>query len=295
MGTPTTPAVTTTFSSMWADLRGVPFSQRWIDAGGIRTRLLETGTEHDRAVIFLHGTGGHAEAYVRNLGAHGKEFRTVAVDLIGHGYSQLVDHPLEIPEYVAHVLSVMDVLGLERAAISGESLGGWVAARLAIDHPDRVSRVVLNTMGGTLAVPEVMARIRDLSGQAVRDPTWEFVRARLEWLMADPATVTDDLVATRQAIYAQPGMVSSMEATLALQDMETRRRNLLSDDELRRVTVPALVLWTSHDPTAPADEGRRVASVIPGARFELIQDCGHWPQFERPEEFNRIHLGFLGE
>ena len=81
--------------------------------------------------------------------------------------------------------------------------------------------------------------------------------------------------------------------TLVLQDMETRQRNLLHDEDLARITVPTLVLWTSHDPTAPPAEGERIAGVIPGAEFVVMQDCGHWPQFEKPEEFNSIHLDFL--
>jgi 2-hydroxy-6-oxonona-2,4-dienedioate hydrolase len=285
--------VAESYSSMWADLRSVPFRQRWIDAGGVSTRLLEAGEESKPPLLFLHGTGGHAEAYIRNLGSHGAYFHTMAIDLIGHGFSTLVERPLEIRDYVEHVLAVLDELGLDRVDLSGESLGGWVAARMAIDHPERVRRVVLNTAGGTRADPAVMERIRALSMRAVEAPTWEFVKERLQWLMADPARVTDDLVATRQAIYAQPGMVESMRGTLALQVMEIRQRNLLSDDDLTRIACPTLVLWTSHDPTAPPEEGRRIAAVIPGATFALMEDCGHWPQFERPDEFNRIHQEFL--
>ena len=281
------------YRSIWADLRGVPISQHWVDAGGIRTRLLESGRPDGELVLFLHGTGGHAEAYIRNLGPHGERRRAVAMDLIGHGFSQLATEPLEIPHYVDHVLALLDHLSVERAVISGESLGGWVAARIALDHPERVSRLVLNTTGGTRADAQVMARIFSLSMRAVEEPTWDFVRERLEWLMADPSTVNDDLVATRQAIYSQPGMIESMRATLALQDMETRVRNLISDDDLRRITAPTLVLWTSHDPTAPADEGRRIAGLIPDAQFALMEDCGHWPQYESAEEFNRIHQQFL--
>jgi 2-hydroxy-6-oxonona-2,4-dienedioate hydrolase len=288
--------MTSAYSSMWSDLHGVTFQQRWLDANGIRTRVLETGEpSNDRTLVFLHGTGGHAEAYVRNLGAHGRERWTLSMDLIGHGLSQPATAPLEIADYVTHVLAVLDTLGIERAALSGESLGGWVAARLAIDHPERVSAVVLNTMGGTRADPAVMARIEELSTNAVEDPSWDTVKARLEWLMADPASVTDDLVATRQAIYAQPTMRESMRASLALQDMGTRQRNLLSDQELGTLSVPALVLWTSHDPTAPPEEGKRIAGLIPGARFHVMEDCGHWPQFEKPEEFNALHLAFLDE
>jgi 2-hydroxy-6-oxonona-2,4-dienedioate hydrolase len=281
------------YRSIWADVRGVQISQRWVDAGGIRTRLLESGDPRDELVLFLHGTGGHAEAYIRNLGPHGEHRWAVAMDLIGHGFSQLATEPLEIPHYVDHVIALLDTLSVERAVISGESLGGWVAARIALDHPERISRLVLNTTGGTRADPRVMGRIYSLSMRAVEAPTWEFVRERLEWLMADPSIVNDDLVATRQAIYSQPGMIESMRATLALQDMEIRLRNLISDDDLARIAAPTLVLWTSHDPTAPAEEGRRIAAIIPNAQFALMEDCGHWPQYESAEEFNQIHQKFL--
>jgi 2-hydroxy-6-oxonona-2,4-dienedioate hydrolase len=281
------------YRSIWADLGGVQISQRWVDAGGVRTRLLESGDPSGELVLFLHGTGGHAEAYIRNLGPHGEHRWAVAMDLIGHGRSQLATEPLEISDYVNHVIALLDTLSIERAVISGESLGGWVAARLALDHPERISRLVLNTTGGTRADPQVMARIHSLSMRAVEEPTWEFVRERLEWLMADPSTVNDDLVATRQAIYSQPGMIESMRATLALQDMEIRVGNLISDDDLARIAAPTLVLWTSHDPTAPAEEGRRIAGIIPDAQFALMEDCGHWPQYESSDEFNRIHQKFL--
>ncbi|HVX21363.1 MAG TPA: alpha/beta fold hydrolase [Acidimicrobiales bacterium] len=282
------------FSSMWADLRGVPFAQRWVDAGGVRTRLIESGDPGADLVLFLHGTGGHAEAYVRNLGPHGRRFHAVAMDMVGHGFSQMATGSLEIDDYVRHVLATLDALGADRASISGESLGGWVAARLAIDHPERVNRLVLNTSGGTRADPVVMGRIRELSMRAVEEPTWDFVRQRLEWLMADPSVVTDDLIATRQAIYAQPGMVESMRATLVLQDMDIRTRNLLGDDDLKRIEAPTLVLWTSHDPTAPPEEGRRIADAIGGAELTVMDGCGHWPQYEDADTFNRIHMDFLG-
>lgn len=293
---PVTEAVPTTLSayrSMWADLRGVTFSQRWIDAQGVSTRALVAGSPEQPPLLFLHGTGGHAEAYVRNLGAHGEHFWTLAIDMIGHGWTAHPDSDLEIADYCQHVLRLLDALGIDRIAISGESLGGWVAARLAIDHPERVSAIVLNTAGGTRADPTVMDTIRRLSTKAVEDPSWDFVKARLEWLMADPGHVNDDLVATRQAIYAQPGMVDVMRRTLVLQDMPTRQRNLLHDEDLTRISAPALVLWTTHDPTAPPAEGERIAGAIPGAEFVVMSDCGHWPQFENPTEFNRIHLDFL--
>ena len=59
------------------------------------------------------------------------------------------------------------------------------------------------------------------------------------------------------------------------------------------ITAPTLVLWTSDDPTADVSAGRRISEMIPGARFEVMPDCGHWPQYEDPKTFNQLHIDFL--
>ncbi len=281
------------YSSVWDDLREVSFCQGFLDTGPYRTRYLHAGDETKPVLLFLHGITGHAEAYVRNLAAHAEHFSVWAIDFIGHGYSSKPDHPLEIPHYIDHVSHVLDAIGADTAYFSGESLGGWVTARYATTHADRVEKIVLNTMGGTMANPAVMERLLSLSMEAARDPSWERVKARLEWLMADPAMVTDDLIRTRQAIFEQTGWLRACEMNMALQNLEIRKRNMLSDDDLRAITAEALVIWTTKDPSGPVDEGRRIASLIPNAQLAVIENCGHWPQYEDTETFNRIHLGFL--
>jgi 2-hydroxy-6-oxonona-2,4-dienedioate hydrolase len=279
--------------SIWMDLMGVAFEQGWLEAGGIRTRYLHAGDKSKPALFLLHGTGGHSEAYSRNLAAHGQYFSTWAYDMVGNGLSDKPAVDLEIPVYVEHLKDVMDRLGVAKASLSGESLGGWVAARFAIKYPERVDRIVLNTTGGNTAFPQVMERIRTLSMASVEDPSWERIKSRLEFLMADKSKVNDDLVAVRQRIYSAPGMVEAMRRTLCLQDMEIRRRNMLSAEEWGAIKAPTLVLWTSHDPTADVSEGRKISELIPGAKFVVMDGCGHWPQFEDAETFNRIHLDFL--
>jgi 2-hydroxy-6-oxonona-2,4-dienedioate hydrolase len=212
---------------------------------------------------------------------------------LGHGYTDKPGHPLEISHYVEHLMAVLGTIGVESASVSGESLGGWVAARAAVDHPDVVDRLVLNTAGGSQADPAVMQRIITLSMAAAENPTWETVQARIKWLMADKSKDYDDLVASRQRIYRQPGFVAAMRDIMALQDPEIRARNILGPNEYGAITAPTLVLWTSDDPTADVTEGRRIASMIPGARFEVMAGCGHWPQYEDAKTFNRLHLDFL--
>ncbi len=287
------PATRPPYQSIWADLMGVSFTQGWLEAGGIKTRYLQAGAADKPVLFLLHGTGGHAEAYVRNLQAHSEHFNTWAIDMVGNGLSDKPAVDLEINVYVEHLRAVMDKLGIQKASISGESLGGWVAARFALTYPDRIDRLVLNTTGGNTAFPEVMARIYKLSMESVEDPSWERVRTRLEFLVADKSRVHDDLVATRQRLYAAPGMVENMKRTLVLQLPEIRQRNLLGAQEWASIKAPTLVLWTSHDPTASVDEGRKISQMIPGAKFVVMEHCGHWPQFEKADEFNQIHIDFL--
>ncbi|MCW3007932.1 MAG: hsaD 3 [Solirubrobacterales bacterium] len=277
--------------SAWLDFAGVPFSQHWIDAGPVRTRVIEAGS--GEPLLLLHGTAGHAEAYTRNMAAHAEHFRVLAVDMLGHGYTDRPDHPYEVESYVTHLLDLIDALGVERVHLSGESLGGWVAAWLASEHPDRVGKLLLNTPGGATADENVLERLRGLTRNAIADPTPETVRARLEWLMADPATVTDELVAIRRAIYDRPEFQANVDNLLTLLDLEPRRRNLLTEERLAAVQAPTQIVWTTHDPMADVPVGEWFERSIPDARLTVMRECGHWPQFENAPEFNDISLRFL--
>lgn len=277
--------------TLWTDLAGLDYEIRYEQVGRWRTRVLERGS--GPALIFLHGTGGHLEAFARNLRALGERFRVIAYDLPGHGWTTLTDHDLEIPEYVDHLLGLMDVLQVPAAHLSGESLGGWVAAKLAAAHPDRVLSLILNTPGGTMADPAVMERIRMLSQAAADDPSDERIRTRLEWLMADAASVTDELVAIRQGVYSRPGFPDSMRHLLCLQDPGIRQRNLILDEELAAIDAPTLVIWTTDDPSGPPAAGLAMAEAIKAAEFSLIEDAGHWPQWEQSAEFDALVIDFV--
>ena len=287
MSLPDTPA--------WVALGNVEHTVGYIRVGPWRTRVLQAGLGHPDVLVLMSGVGGHLEAYTHNIGAFAEHYHVVTYDFPGHGYTSLASADLELPDYVGHLGQLLAVLGIERAHLNGESLGGWVAVKFAAAHPERTRKLVLNTPGGTMATPEVMDRIRTLTQAAADDPSPERIRARLEWLMADPATVTDELVEIRRAIYAQPGFAESMRHIMCLQDLETRRRNLITDADLTAVPGPAMVVWTSNDPSGPAAAGMSMAERIPAGRFQYLTGAGHWPQWEQRAQFNRLVLDFLAE
>lgn len=278
--------------TIWTTLSDTPFSLGFVQAGGIPTRSLQAG--QGQAVIFLHGTSGHLEAFVRNIPAHARNYRCHAIDMLGHGYTGKPDYPYEIPRYAEHVMAYLDACDIGQAHLAGESLGGWVAAWLASEHPERVASLQLIAAGGTKADPEVMERIRSSTTEAVMKDDRELTRARLNLLMYDPAaSVSDELVEVRHAIYHRPEFQQNLHHLLCLQDMETRQRNLLRPERLARISAPTMIVWGHQNPFGAVPEAAAMQEAIPGSRLELFPECGHWPQHEQAGRYNALSLEFL--
>lgn len=277
--------------SIWTELFGVPLRQYYVDVAGTNTRVVEAGD--GPPLVFVHGTGGHLEAYARNLRGLSQEFRVITYDMMGHGLSGKPDRPYTIDVLSEHLCGLLDTLGLASVHLSGESLGGWVAAWTAAHSADRVDRLVLNTPGNIANKPEVMQRVKESSLVAARDPSYEHVKARLQWLFYDTSFVNDELVAVRRAVYSQPGFDRAMENIVALQDPEIRKDFVWGPEWCNNIKAPTLLLWTDHDPTGGLDEADLLLDWIQGSRLEVITDAGHWPQWEKPEEFNQAHIRFL--
>ncbi|RKS73138.1 2-hydroxy-6-oxonona-2,4-dienedioate hydrolase [Actinomadura pelletieri DSM 43383] len=279
--------------SIWTELSPIPFTVSYVDAAGVRTRSLQAGS--GEPVVFLHGTSGHLEAFTRNIAAHAERYRVHAIDMLGHGYTGKPDHPYEIPRYVEHLLGYLDAVGADRAHIVGESLGGWVGARTAVEHPDRVASLQLLCAGGTVANPEVMKRIDGSTRQAVAVDDIELTRARLRLLMASAEDATEELVDIRHRIYHRPDFVENIDNLLCLQTMEVRRRNLLTPEQLARITAPTLIVWGRKNPFGDVPEAQAMHKAIPGSRLELFDDTGHWPQHEQAARYNPLSLAFLAD
>jgi pimeloyl-ACP methyl ester carboxylesterase len=286
-------------NTIWLDLLGAEVRFR---GRKFTTRTIETGTHNPEKLILMHGIGGHAEAYSRNMQRLGEKYHTIAIDLVWHGLSSKPEFTLDmIRTYARQYLDLLDDLGVEKASIEGESLGGWVALRLALHHPDRVDRIVLNTTAGIrwnadmVKIDEVGGTnlLRERSLAAINDPTLETIRKRLEWLMASPDQVTDELVDLRHTLYLRPDVNAALKNVFANSFLGSHAKDAVAEDELAKITAPTLVLWSEKNPGAGADAGERLAKLIPGASHYLIGDAGHWPQWEKPEEHDRAVLAFM--
>jgi 2-hydroxy-6-oxonona-2,4-dienedioate hydrolase len=279
--------------SIWTDLTGISFCLSFVDAGGVSTRALVAGAGED--VLMLHGTSGHLEAFSRNIVPHVKAgYRCHALDALGHGYTGKPRFDYEIPLYCEHVLAYMNAQGIERAHLIGESLGGWISAWIGINQPHRVRTLQLVAAGGTKADPEIMKKIKESTRRAVQSDDIELTRNRLHLLMHDPIHVSDELVEVRHRIYHAPDFVANIDHLLCLQEMPIRQRNLLRPEQLAKITAPTLIVWGHENPFGGVPEATAMQSNIKGSRLELFQGCGHWPQHEHADRFNKLSISFLG-
>jgi pimeloyl-ACP methyl ester carboxylesterase len=290
--------------TFWVDLLGA--SVRYVNAGGIRTRCIEAG--EGEPLIMLHGAGGHAEAYVKNVLPLSEHFHAWAIDMVGHGFTD--NHPTltGVEATADHVVRFMDAIGADSAYLAGESLGGATSAKIALEHPDRVKKIVYITGAGLqmgeeadkLAAPGREAFQR-LSAAALGNPTRETVRDRLGWLFADPEkSITDELNEVRYQIYSRrhgaPPRQQPAGQTGGQQGGAARGVGIsLTPERLREIKCPFFFLWTDHNPSTPWQVAEMAHKEMPGSRFHVIQHAGHWPQYEQTEEFNRLVVEFLTE
>lgn len=271
------------------------YSVRHIDVDGVSTRVLEAGS--GQPLVLTNGTTGHLECYARVVAPLAEHFHVICFDTIGHGLTDKPDERYTLPVYASHLRGVLDALGIDRAILSGESLGAWISAWTAMETPERVEKLILNTPGNIIAKPETMKKLTESTRAAFENPSHETVRPRLEWLFApeNRHLVTDELVDVRIEMYSQPGSERALDNILILQDPEQRAPFSWSEEWCSRISVPTLIIWTSDDPTGGPDEGRLLQSWIPDSEFMMIEGAGHWLQWERPDEFVRVHREHLVE
>jgi pimeloyl-ACP methyl ester carboxylesterase len=262
--------MTTSATGSGADVR----TER-LQVGAGEVRLLRAGS--GPALLFLHAAGGGGwTPFLDGLSQH---HDVLAPDHPGFDESDANDEVEGVDDLVYHYLRLLDELGIEQATVVGASLGGWIAAELAVHSPHRVSRLVLLSPAG-LRIPEAPpADLFFLPPERLVETLFHDPAAAAGIFPAEP-TVDDILRAYRNntafARYAWRPF---------LNDPKLERR-------LYRVTAPTLVLWPDDDRVIPRTHAERYAERIADARLDVIRDCGHAMYGEKPEEFAHAVLAF---
>ena len=267
-------------SGQWLKRAGV--EPRYEDLAGVRVRYVRRG--HGPVLVLLHGLASSIYTWAEVIPALAQDHDVVALDFPGFGGSDIPEDPSP-PLYPATVLALMDRLGISKATLVGNSLGGGVGVVLAARHPTRVRRLVLIDSAGFNLAPSrrpLMLRAMATAPVAAALEALPIRRlmltAALRQVFHDRTRVTPERVEEYLAPLARPGAIDAMRVLLQRQS-GFGLPELVSD-----VRVPTLVVWGRQDHWIPVADADLFVARIPGARKVVLEECGHVPQEERPAE-----------
>ncbi len=239
-------------------------------------RWLERG--EGEPVLLLHGLMGHMHHWDDVLDGVGPGCRAIAPVL------PIFDPAFEytsVQALAAHVRRLMDGIGVERAVVGGNSLGGHVAVRLALGWPERVSGLVLTGSSGLFE--------RSFTRGVPHRPGPAFVRERMEEIFYDRALVTPEWVASVHRSLSEPAT-----ALRVLRFARAAKRDNVAG-RLGEIAVPTLVVWGADDRITPPAVAERFLSRIPDAQLVFLRRCGHAPMIEQPQAFTAVLRAWLEE
>jgi pimeloyl-ACP methyl ester carboxylesterase len=273
--------------------------QKWVEVAGTPVNVIDIGDGDP--IVFVHGLSGAWVNWLENVPHFARDHRVIAMDLPGFGHSPMPAEKISISGYGRIVDELLDTLGIDRAVIVGNSMGGFIGAEVAIRFGTRVDKLVLVSAAGisiehqrhepVLRVLELLddwlilgggwaaTRSEALTGRPrMRRQIMKLVAHRAEKL---PAA----LIAEQVRGSGKPGFVPALDA---LTDYPIR-------DRLADIQCPVLVVWGEKDRLVPVKDAYEFGRLIPRCRVVVWPDTGHVAMLERPDAFNALVDEFIAE
>lgn len=270
---------------------------QYVQVGNIKTRYWAMG-DHGANVVMVHGLGGYIENWALNIAALGQHYRAYAVDLVGFGRTDKPDIAYSVSALARFLRDFMETQGMDRASLIGNSMGGGVALQFALTYPDMVDRLVLVDSAGLGKEVTITLRLAStpLLGDLLTRPNRKGVEQLFREIIYDPAQITEEMIDLQYEMSALPGAQKSFLKTLRSMGTFFGVRSQFIDpilEGLPKISAPTLVVWGQQDKVLPVSQAHVAAEIIPNAQLHIFDPCGHVPQIERPEEFNKLVLEFL--
>jgi pimeloyl-ACP methyl ester carboxylesterase len=230
------------------------------------------GGKGSEPLVFVHGTNDQAGTWHQIIGRFLDRYRVIVPDLPGHGESEPLSGPLDMLQIRDGLTRIIAAeTNGEKITLVGNSMGGWASMLYALDHPERVKKLILEDSGG-------MAW--DLSAIPLVPETREQAAAAMRAVLGPggqmpPAYVLDALV--RRSAHAPMKRL-----------LESDYPSHLMDERFDRIDAPVTMIWGEHDGLAPLTYARLMQSRLRNAELRIVKDCGHIPHRFKAEEFSRL-------
>lgn len=269
-------------------------TSRYVEAGGMKLHYNEAGS--GEAVIMLHGGGpgaGGWSNFAKNIGPFAERYRTILLDCPGFNKSDTIlsSEPRDLVNARA-VRDLMDALGIQKAHLIGNSMGGASSIRFALEFPDRIDRLILMGAAGggqSLFQPLPLEGIK-LLFKVYMHPTMDNLKQMMNVFIYDQKQLTEEMIQGRYE-----NMMRRPEHLENFVKSASNPANVLSDftPRLHEIKAKTLIVWGRDDRFVPLDHGLKFIWGIPDAHLHVFSRCGHWAQWEHADAFNRLVFDFL--
>ena len=284
-----------------ADWRRVDWQayERTADVAGARVSYVDMG-QGDQTILLIHGLAAQWRVWLANLPAIAARHRVLAVDLPGFGDSAMPLERVSIEGFAEVLDRLCDQLGLSSVVAVGNSMGGFVAAELALRRPELVERLVLVDAAGIMPTRRERSHARPflwagalVGGRLAATPRAVAARPRLRRaalgaVIDDPSMISADLAYYGLLAPPGPGTRDALKASFSYLSYDWGER-------LRAIRCPTLIMWGDGDTIIPIRHAWEFAARIPHARVVVLEHAGHVPMAEQPERFNRELLEFVDD
>lgn len=253
-------------------------AERTIEVQGIATHLYESGPANAPALLYVHGTslGNLWLEYHNNLA---RDFHFFAPDTPGFGLTERPDWMRDMSDYILYFRDLLDTLGLQQVYLVGHSLGGWMAAELAVWYPERVRRLVLSNAAGIRVKGSPIADLFAMNPQETLAACFDNFAAAAPLI---PAEINTDYMIQ---VYNERTTLASLAWNPHFDPKLARR--------LKNLNCPTLVIWGKNDRLIPPIYGTTFHELIPGSQLVMLEGTGHMPMFEVPEAWAQAIGDFL--
>lgn len=263
---------------------------KFINLDGHTTHYIEKGS--GPPVILLHGYFYDSLQWRNNIEALAREFKVYAPDLWGFGYSTREPLDYGYPLYARQLLKFMDALGIARASLVGQSMGGGTVILFSTTCPERVDKLVLVASGGLPNPPGLTMRMVCLPG--IGEFLFSLKGSRKGILKSsfiyDKSRLTDEYIAAVTRFQKVKGTTEVLLGIMRRQFWDTLSGEI---ENLGKLGLTTLLIWGRQDQSIPVKLAHDMHRMLPGSRLEVIDQAGHCPNDEQPDVFNRLVVDFL--
>ena len=281
----------------------VPEESRWVqetasiekqvEVDGVQLRVLDTGK--GTPVLLIHGFLDSSFTWRKLIPLLKDRYRVVALDLPGFGYSDKPGEATSFVHFAQVVVGLLDQLGIDKAFLAGNSMGGSVALQVAVDFPERILGIVPIDPGTPREEGEPFSAMDLLRMPVVGElcvhtmGPWVFQRV---W----NAMLTGDHELSEAELQEMYGLLNTPGARrAALNQIREIRGNPVDWKTSSRIRAPTLLIWGSQDKVVPLKYGERLNGNIPDSRLVILENAGHLPQWDVPGEIGSLLVGFFEE